>query len=131
MPVANVAENRHRVITGFWPKLRRTAGRIPFAEDAAAAYYAAIDPKTPGRVKALLLAALAYFIIPTDLIPDFIAGFGFTDDASVLTMAVAAMSGQIRRRHRNKARAALLCHDTEAGTDLRNSGNGATTANNG
>lgn len=92
---------------GFWRKFRRVVGRIPFAEDLLAAYFCAMDPVTPAYVKAVLLAAVAYFVVPTDLIPDFIAGFGFTDDATVLLTAVNAVSSKIRPSHRERARDTL------------------------
>ena len=106
LPAVN-ARNRSTVERGFWKKLLKVAGRIPFAEDLAAAYSCAIDPLTPGRVKGVLIAALAYFVIPTDAIPDFIAGFGFTDDAAVLATAIGLVAGHIKPRHRERARAAL------------------------
>jgi uncharacterized membrane protein YkvA (DUF1232 family) len=92
---------------GFWKKLRQVAGRIPFAEDAAAAYFCAIDPTTPSKVKATLFAALAYFVMPFDVIPDFLAGIGFTDDAAVIALALSMVAGNITERHRARARAAL------------------------
>jgi len=104
---AVIARNRRTVERGFWKKLLKTAGRIPFAEDLAAAYFCAVDPLTPGRVKGVLIAALAYFVIPIDAIPDFIAGFGFTDDAAVLAIAIGLVSRHINPRHRQRARAAL------------------------
>lgn len=104
---AVIARNRRTVDRGFWQKLAKFAGRIPFAEDAAAAYFCATDPATPSRVKGILLAALAYFVLPTDVIPDFIAGIGFTDDAAVLAMAISLVAGQIRPEHRARAREAL------------------------
>ncbi|MGC9952917.1 MAG: YkvA family protein [Rhizomicrobium sp.] len=104
---AVIARNRSTVERGFWKKLLKVAGQIPFAEDLAAAYFCAVDPLTPGRVKGVLIAALAYFVIPTDVIPDFIAGFGFTDDAAVLATAIGLVSGHIRPRHRRRARSAL------------------------
>lgn len=91
----------------FWTKLRKVAGRIPFAEDAAAAYFCAVDPATPSRVKATLFAALAYFVMPFDVVPDFLAGLGFTDDAAVIAIALTMVAGQIKEQHRAKARAAL------------------------
>jgi len=91
----------------FWRKLLKVMGRIPFAEDLAAAYFCAVDPATPTRVKALLVGALAYFVLPFDAIPDFIAGFGYTDDAAVLAMAIRLVSGNLNERHYEKARAAL------------------------
>lgn len=102
-----VARDRVMVKERFWAKVRRTLGRVPFLEDAIAAYYCAFDPATPFRVKAVLLAALAYFVVPTDMIPDFIATLGFTDDAVVLAAAIRSIAPAITERHRQKARAAL------------------------
>jgi uncharacterized membrane protein YkvA (DUF1232 family) len=104
---AVIARNQRTVERSFWKKLLKVAGRIPFAEDLAAAYFCAVDPLTPGRVRGVLFAALAYFVIPTDVIPDFIAGFGFTDDAAVLATAIGLVSGHIKPCHRERARAAL------------------------
>lgn len=104
---AVIARNSRIVEEGFWTKLLRLAGKIPFAEELAAAYFCAVDPTTPLRVKGLLVAALAYFVTPIDLIPDFIAGLGYTDDAAVLAAAMGLVSGNIRERHHARARAAL------------------------
>ncbi len=104
---AVIARNRRTVERGFWKKLLRVAGRIPFAEELAAAYFCAIDPATPTRVKGVLIAALAYFVMPVDAIPDFIAGFGFTDDAAVLATALGLVAGHIKPRHHARARTAL------------------------
>lgn len=102
-------EDRERIVTkGFWEKLRRAAGYIPFAEDAVSAWYCARDTKTPPHVRATLIGALAYFVIPADLLPDVILAFGFTDDATVLATALALVSGHIKDTHRSAARAALL-----------------------
>lgn len=91
----------------FWDKLRATLGRVPFVEDALAAYYCAIDRATPLYVKAVLMGALAYFIVPSDVIPDFIVGIGYTDDASVLAAAIAAVSANLKPEHFAAARAFL------------------------
>ena len=104
---AAIAANERRVRLGFWRKLARFAGRLPFAEDVVAAYYCALDSGTPLRVRAILLAALAYFIMPADIVPDFILGFGFTDDATVIATAIGLVSGYIRPEHRQRARILL------------------------
>jgi uncharacterized membrane protein YkvA (DUF1232 family) len=104
---AVIARNERIVEKSFWQKLLKVAGQIPFAEDLAAAYFCAADPATPAKVKGVLFAALAYFVMPFDAIPDFIAGLGFTDDAAVLAMAIAIVSRHITDRHRARARAAL------------------------
>lgn len=104
---AVIARNEKTVNDGFWKKMARFAGKVPFAEEAASAWYCARDPRTPIRVKATLLAALAYFVTPVDLIPDVVAAFGFTDDAAVLMAAIGLVSSHIRPSHRKAARAAL------------------------
>lgn len=104
---ATIARNERIVEKSFWRKLLSVAGQIPFAEDLAAAYYCAIDPATPSRVKGVILAALAYFVIPFDAIPDFVAGLGFTDDAAVLAMAIGLVSRHITEEHRKRARRTL------------------------
>ena len=89
---------------GFRRKVRATLGRVPFLEDAVAAFYCSVDRGTPLYVKAVLMAAVAYFITPADVIPDFIAGLGYTDDAAVLMAAVRAVGSNIRPHHRDQAR---------------------------
>ena len=88
----------------FWRKTRRVATHIPFAEDLLAAYYCAFDRATPLQVKATLLGALAYFVLPIDAIPDVLPVLGFTDDAAVLATAVKLVSSSIRPEHRDAAR---------------------------
>ena len=68
----------------FWRKVRRVAASIPFAEDLLTAYYCAFDRATPLSVKATLVGALAYFVMPIDAIPDVVPLLGFTDDAAML-----------------------------------------------
>jgi uncharacterized membrane protein YkvA (DUF1232 family) len=101
------AEEARRVKKGFWRTLKRAARQIPFADNLVAAYYCAMDPKTPMRVRGILLGALAYFVLPIDAIPDFIAGIGFTDDASVLLLAIATVSAHITAEHRAAAKQAM------------------------
>lgn len=104
---AVIARNEKIVREGFWKKLLKKAGRIPFAEELATAYYCVADPQTPPRVRGILLAALAYFVVPVDAIPDFAAGLGFTDDATVIAAALALVARHIRPEHRARAKAAL------------------------
>lgn len=103
LPVASEPPDEQR----FWQKLKRFLSRIPFAEDLTAAYYCAADPDTPAYVRAVLLGAIAYFVLPIDMVPDILAGLGFTDDASVLAAAVAAVGRHLQPRHREQARRAL------------------------
>jgi uncharacterized membrane protein YkvA (DUF1232 family) len=92
------------VRNGFVNKMKAVAQRIPFAEDAVAAWFCTRDPATPFKVRATLVGALAYFILPTDVVPDFIAGLGFTDDAGVLLAALKVVGSHISEAHRARAR---------------------------
>ena len=91
----------------FWRTAKKAARHIPFMEEVVAAYYCALDKETPFRAKGILLAALGYFILPTDTIPDMILGIGFTDDIAVLTAALAAIRVHMKPAHRLAAREAL------------------------
>ena len=104
---ATVRVNERRVARGFLPKLRKVAARIPFASDLVSVWYCARDPETPAGAKALLMAAMAYFVVPTDAIPDMIAGIGFTDDAAVLAVVLATVGRNLKPRHREAAKAWL------------------------
>jgi uncharacterized membrane protein YkvA (DUF1232 family) len=101
------ARDEATVRRGFWNKMRRVAAGLPFAEDLLAAYYCAFDYQTPLQVKAALLAALAYFVLPFDFMPDVLPVLGFTDDAAVLATAVRMVAAYIRPEHRNAARTAI------------------------
>ena len=98
-----IAHNEQRVRSGFWPKLAKVLARVPFAEDAVAAFYCATDTHTPMRVKAILFAALGYFVLPVDTIPDFILGVGFTDDLTVLVTALALIRTHMKPEHYDRA----------------------------
>ncbi|MEM1047145.1 MAG: YkvA family protein [Pseudomonadota bacterium] len=108
-------QREEKVRAGFWPTFKKAASRIPFSDEVVASYYCALDPKTPNRVRFLLLAALAYFVVPLDTVPDFILGLGFGDDIAVLSTALAAVRGSITDAHRDAAREALSDETTAEG----------------
>lgn len=98
------ASRAQRVRSRFVATLRKAIRYIPFSDEVVAAYFCALDPTTPHRVRGTLLAALAYFVLPTDVIPDFIAGIGFGDDATVLLAAITMVRSHIKPIHREAAR---------------------------
>ena len=102
-----LARHERRVRGEFWRKLGRFAGRIPFTDHLVAAYYCAMDARTPLQARGILLAALAYFIVPTDMVPDFSLGLGFTDDATVIATAISLVRRHITDDHYAQARAVL------------------------
>lgn len=96
-----------KIISDFPGKLSATQGKVSFATQATAMYYALRDPKTPLKVKALLGAALAYFIMPFDVIPDWIVGIGFTDDFAVIALVLRRLAGSVTEEHYELARGRL------------------------
>lgn len=101
------ADRERKVRDAFWTKLKRVAGRVPFVEDLVAAYYCALDTNTPIRVRGMLFATLAYFIMPADLVPDIILGLGFADDMALLTAVIGMVASNITPTHRAAAARAL------------------------
>ena len=99
--------NEQKVARGFWPKIRRVVSKVPFASEALAVWYCARDDETPVAAKGMMLAALAYFVVPTDAVPDFIAGLGYTDDAAVFAAMMALVGRNLKPRHRLAAREAV------------------------
>src|SRR3546814_17331464 len=92
---------------GFWGKLKKAHGHRPLDETFLAAFYAAIDPKTPAGAKAILLGAIGYFIVPIDLIPDMLGAMGYTDDLAVILAAIRTVESSITDVHRDRAKAWL------------------------
>ncbi len=100
-------DRSERVKEGFWKTARRAGRMVPFMDEVVAAYYCALDQNTPTRVRMTLMAALAYFVLPFDVIPDMLVGIGFTDDIAVLMAALTAVRTHITPAHRIAAREAL------------------------
>jgi uncharacterized membrane protein YkvA (DUF1232 family) len=105
---AVVRLNERRVARGFWPKIRKAAAHVPFAADALAIWYCARDDETPSSAKGMMLAALAYFVLPTDAIPDFIPVIGYTDDAAVIAAVIGVVGRHLKPEHREAARQAII-----------------------
>jgi uncharacterized membrane protein YkvA (DUF1232 family) len=106
--------NEERVRQGFLPKIRKMATKVPFAADALSVWWAARDPETPAAAKGMMFAALAYFVLPTDALPDILPVIGFTDDAAVFAALIAILGKTLKPRHKEAAQAFLqrLSNDT-------------------
>ena len=100
--------NEQRVARGFWPKIRRAAAHVPFAADALALWYGARDDETPSTAKGMMLAGLAYFVLPADALPDFLPMLGYTDDAAVFAALLGVVGRNLKPRHRQAAHDAIV-----------------------
>jgi len=93
----------------FWGKLKRVAGKA----GAKVIYYALVlfytlsDPATPAKYKAVIAGALGYFILPVDLLPDFLPFAGLADDWAALIAAVSYVFSAINPQNKEKAREKL------------------------
>jgi uncharacterized membrane protein YkvA (DUF1232 family) len=101
----NSSETESKARAGFLAKAKHHLKKIPMARETVALYYCLLDPTTPLWVKGIVGAALAYFILPLDAIPDILPVIGLTDDASLLAAAYASASAFVTDDHREKARA--------------------------
>jgi len=101
------AVNAEELLRRLRQRFKRDFANLPFAEDLVAAHYCVFDRETPFYVKAALVAAAAYFILPDDLIPDSVPIFGVADDAAVLAGAMKLFSSHIKPIHREAAQQTL------------------------
>jgi uncharacterized membrane protein YkvA (DUF1232 family) len=102
---ADEARNEQVVRERFVVKAKRYLRYLPLAQETVAMYFCMLDPATPLWVKGTVAAALAYFILPFDAIPDLMPVFGFSDDAGVLAAALTAVASHVTDEHRARAKA--------------------------
>ena len=90
----------------FWRTVRRAARRAgrEVVEEAITLYHCLRDPDTPAWARAVIVGALGYFVLPTDLLPDFIPGIGFTDDFGAIVVATTCVALHVKQEHRDRAR---------------------------
>ena len=86
----------------MWAKLRLYSKQLKLG----LRYYRAIldDPRTPRLPKALLAIALAYMVLPVDIIPDFVPVLGYLDDLLIIPalvwLAMKLVPTVIKEAHR-------------------------------
>lgn len=93
----------------FWDKLKNyaiAAGRA-VVEKALTLYYCHGDSDSPAWAKTVIVGALAYFILPTDAIPDLIPVAGYTDDLGALAAALTMLAAHVKKEHIQKANETL------------------------
>jgi len=99
----------------FMRRARRVVSRMPMVRHAVAMWHALRDDATPIGAKGMIVAAIAYFMLPADLIPDFLVGMGLTDDAAVLAATLKTMSQHLKPEHYRRADQSLGLKDRDPG----------------
>jgi uncharacterized membrane protein YkvA (DUF1232 family) len=90
----------------FWGKVRRFGGALGRGSlhVVFTLYHCLQDPDTPAWARTTIVAALGYFILPADLVPDIIPGAGLADDAAALASALAITAAHVKQEHRDRAK---------------------------
>ena len=90
-----VKEKIEYVEENIWTKLEKSGKKISFAKDILALYNYIRDPFVKWYRKAIVVAALIYFIVPMDAIPDLTPLFGYLDDLGVITALLKYLGSEL------------------------------------
>ena len=90
-----VQEKIDYVDENLWGKLEKSGKRVSFAKDILALYRYMKDPLVKWFRKAIVVAALIYFIVPIDTIPDITPLFGYLDDLGVITALLKYLGSEL------------------------------------
>lgn len=93
----------------FWTKVVRVAKRagVKLVYAALLLYYVMKDPLTPQGDRLKIIGSLGYFILPLDIIPDWIPVVGYTDDLAVLTWVLYEIAKNVTPQVKENAKAKL------------------------
>ena len=83
------------VENNLWGKLENVGKKISFAKDIVALFNYMRDPFVTWHRKAIVVAALIYFISPIDTIPDLAPFFGYLDDLGVITALLKFLGSEL------------------------------------
>lgn len=95
---------KHYSNSSFWDKVKKIAKNagLKVICYALTLYYVLQKDDVPVADKGIIIGALGYFILPIDLIPDFIAGLGYTDDIGAMLIAIKKSMDYVDEEVKNK-----------------------------
>ncbi len=93
---SEVNERIEFVEENLWMKLEKAGKKISFAKDVLALFNYIKDPDVVWYRKAIVVAALVYFIVPVDAIPDLIPFFGYLDDLGVIAALLKYLGHELQ-----------------------------------
>ena len=91
-----IQEDIRFVDENLWTKLEKTGKKVSFAKDILALYRYLKDPFVKWYRKAVVVAALVYFIVPIDTIPDIAPLFGYLDDLGVIAAVLKYLGSELK-----------------------------------
>ncbi|HEY7752031.1 MAG TPA: YkvA family protein [Ignavibacteriaceae bacterium] len=77
-------------------KLEKSGKKISFAKDILALYRYMKDPFVKWYRKSVVVAALIYFIVPIDSVPDFAPMIGYLDDLGVIAALLKFLGSELK-----------------------------------
>ncbi len=92
-------ENLQKKLAGY----ALTAGKKTI-EIVLILFYTLQRSDLPHKYKLVIIGALGYWILPSDLLPDLMPAIGYTDDLSTLVMAMTVVASHINDEVRQKAK---------------------------
>ncbi len=79
----------------LWVKLEKVGKKLSFARDLLALYQYMTDGKVSWHRKAIVVAALVYFVVPIDAVPDLAPLVGYMDDLGVVTAVLKFLGSEL------------------------------------
>ena len=97
---------QHYNESSFWNKVLSMAKKagLKLIYLALLLYYTLESRNVSKTDKAIIIGALGYFILPFDVIPDYIPFIGYTDDMTILYYAYNKVKTNINDHIREKAK---------------------------
>ena len=94
----------------FWEKMKEVAKKVGLKVSSYALilYYVLEKDEVPLKDKIIITGALGYFILPIDLIPDFIPIAGYTDDVAGMLFAIKKCMNYVDDEIKEKVSAKLV-----------------------
>lgn len=95
---------KHYSNSSFWSKVKKIAKNagLKVMCYALTLYYVLQKDDIPVAEKGIIIGALGYFILPIDLIPDFIMGLGYTDDIGAMLIAIKKSMNYVDEEVKNQ-----------------------------
>lgn len=89
---AKSEEGREEILEQFEKKIKKVSGAGPFIEHLKEFYAHFTEGKAANYKLCIMGSALLYFIIPVDVIPDYVFPMGYIDDALAVKIALKMLS---------------------------------------
>lgn len=94
---ADYKREAEQIADQFEKKLKKANTGLRFTADLLALFRYMTDPDVHWAKKSAVVAALLYFILPLDAIPDFTPVAGFLDDIGVVAAAIRYLGSQLKK----------------------------------